>query len=327
MSDVRAIALLSGGLDSELAACVLRQQGIDVHGVCFESPFFGSARAVRAAQQIGIPIRVVEFTDDILSIIERPKHGFGSEMNPCIDCHAAMLRRAGGLMPELGACFLCTGEVLNQRPMSQNRRSLEIVASESGFGDLLVRPLSARLLDETEPERLGWVDRSRLLAIEGRSRSVQLKLAAELGLTGFVSGSGGCALTEPNFAGRLRELRNHEGLADVRDVRLLRYGRHFRLAPRVRAVVGRDQADNEGIASLARPDDTLLTVDGIPGPTALLPAGAADEFVARAAALVARYADVSGSGEVSVTARSGGADRRLAVAPMPRAEVDRLMIH
>ncbi len=323
---VRAIALLSGGLDSELAACVLRQQGIEVHGVCFESPFFGSARAVRAAQQIGVPIRVVEFTADILSIIERPKHGFGSEMNPCIDCHAAMLRRAGDLMSELGARFLCTGEVLNQRPMSQNRRSLGIVARESGYPELVLRPLSARLLDETEPERRGWVDRARLLGIEGRSRKEQLELAAGFGLTGFVSGSGGCALTEPNMAGRLRELRDHEGLQDVRDVRLLRHGRHFRLAPTVKVVVGRDQADNEAIAALARPADVLLTVEGVPGPTGLLPAGAGEELAARAATVVARYADSPAGGPVTVVARTGGVERRAVAAALSREDADRLMI-
>jgi len=301
---VRALSLLSGGLDSRLAVCVLRDQDIEVHGAVFTSPFFGAAAAREAADQLGIPLHVLPFTEDILVLIAAPPHGFGAGMNPCIDCHARMLNRAGAFMEANGFDFLSTGEVLNERPMSQNRRSLETVAKASGYPDRIVRPLSARLLPETRPETLGWVDRNRLLAIEGRSRKPQFELAARYGIRDYPQPASGCLLTEPNFAARLRDLKAHEGLDDLRQIERLKVGRHFRLDERTKLIVGRNERDNEWLAAQARADDLVLSPVEVPGPTALLPAAATPMHVEKAAAICARYSDAPPGGGVKIRVQS-----------------------
>ncbi len=323
---VKALVLMSGGLDSRLAVCVLKAQDIEVAGISFVSPFFDATKAVQAADALGVPLRVEPFTDTIVALVEHPPHGFGGNMNPCIDCHAAMLRRAGQIMEGEGYRFLATGEVLNQRPMSQTFRNLAVVATESGYADRIVRPLSARLLPETEAERRGWVDRSRLLDIEGRSRKRQLALAAEYGLKDWPAAAGGCKLTEPHFSARLRELKAHEGLRDVENIRLLRFGRHFRLSAGVRLIVGRDAQDNEALeqAALAGRHGVLRIVD-IAGPTALLTATATEAEIACAAGICARYSDAGGRPvEIEVTT-GAGVSRRLVTGAAPEA-IDPLRI-
>lgn len=322
-----ALALLSGGLDSMLAVCVLREQGIQVEAVCFESPFFDAVRAEEAARQIRIPLHVVDFTADIVAIVEHPKHGFGSGMNPCIDCHAAMIRRAGDMMKERGFHFVSTGEVLDQRPMSQNRRSLAIVAEESGYAGFLVRPLSARLLPETEPERRQWVDRNRLLAISGRNRKPQFGLAARYGIVNYIAGTGGCRLTEPNYSARLRDLRKHEGVRDPGAVRLLRLGRHFRLDPSVKLVVGRNRADNGIIERVAAPEDIVLKPEGGAGPTCWLPPSAGPEHVRLAAGICARYTDGPSDEPVGIVVRAGPETRRVDVERAGNELVEKLRIN
>jgi hypothetical protein len=323
---VRALVLLSGGLDSRLAACVLRDQGIGVQGLTFESPFFGAEAARRAAAQLGVPLVVEDFTADIVALVESPPHGFGGGMNPCIDCHAAMIRRAGRRMEAEGFHLIATGEVLDERPMSQNRRSLDIVGRESGYGDWLLRPLSARLLPETEPERRGWVDRTRLLDLSGRSRKRQMELADHYGLRDFPTPAGGCRLTEPNYAGRLRDLRRHEGLSDLRVVRLLRVGRHFRLGPAAKLIVGRNAADNAALEAAAGEGDSLLRVEGAPGPTALVPRSLDDSALRLAAAVCARYSDAPRDRPAAVRVRFPGGERVLEVVPADTADVERLRV-
>ena len=299
---VRAFCLLSGGLDSQLAVCVLRDQDIEVHGVTFESPFFEATRGRQAAERLGVPLLVVDFTADILELVRHPPHGFGSHMNPCIDCHARMLRRAGDLMAEHGARFLVTGEVLNERPMSQNRRSLDIVETDSGYSGFVLRPLSALLLPETEPERRGWIRRDGLLGLHGRGRSEQFRLAAHYGLKDFPTPAGGCRLTEPNYARRLRDLRSHEELGDARALRLLRIGRHFRLGPAVKLVVGRQRGENEALEEAAVESDWLLKVEDVPGPSALLSASAGEDQLLLAASICLRYSDLPAGRNGRVTA-------------------------
>jgi len=323
---IRALCLLSGGLDSQLAVCVLRDQGIVVHGVFFESPFFDTRTARTAGDALGIPLHVVDFTADIVSILNAPHFGFGSCMNPCLDCHARMLARAGELLDEQGFHFLATGEVLNERPMSQTRRGLDVVASHSGRQDLIVRPLSAGLLPETEPERRGWVDRSRLLRLQGRGRKNQMRLAEQYGLKNYPSPAGGCRLTEPNFSRRLKDLKEHEGLNGVRSIELLRVGRHFRISDNVKAVVGRNEADNAAIEGLAELYDLLLTTEGMPGPTVLLPMTADRDAVSLGAAICARYADCPGGEQVNVRIRSSREVRHVSVKPAVEEEVARFRI-
>lgn len=324
---VRALGLISGGADSRLAVCVIRDQDIRVEAVSFESPFFSSARARQAAAELGIPLHVLPFADDIISLVEHPPHGFGAGMNPCIDCHARMIRRAGELMRELGADFLFTGEILNQRPMSQNRRALAIVAEASGMASRLLRPLSAKLLPETEVERLGWVDRTRLLDMQGRSRREHPAIGARYGLALSASSGGGCCLTEPHFAARLRDLRRHHALREPFAVQLLHYGRHFRLTDAVICIVGRTEADNEAMAALVPPGALVLSMANIPGPLAILSAGATDEHILTAARLCARYSRSRGETEADVLIQApDGASRTLRVTPATDAELAPLRI-
>ena len=322
----RALALISGGLDSQLAVCVLKEQGVHVEGICFESPFFDSAKARRAAQQAGVELHVVDFTVDIAALLEHPRHGFGACMNPCIDCHLTMLRRAGERMTTMGFDFLVTGEVLNQRPMSQTPHNLEVVARESGYADLVLRPLCARLLPETRPEREGWVDRGRLLDLNGRNRKPQLALAAKYGFKDIPTPAGGCLLTEPQFCGRVRDLRAHEGLADPRDLRRLRWGRHFRLADRVKLILGRNRQENEWLEHDANPEETVLCTVDVPGPTGVLSPGATEDQIQGAAAICVRYSDGRNAESAIVLVRQATGERQLNVAPARPEEEEKVRV-
>lgn len=323
-----ALGLLSGGLDSQLAVKLLQRQGITVRAVVFENPFNDISSAVKAADDLQVPLRIYDFTDDILRLLEDPPHGFGKCMNPCIDCHALMLRRAGALLEEEGCRFLFTGEVLNERPMSQTRRALRIVAADSEFDDLVLRPLSALALPPTRPEREGWVDRSKLLDLNGRRRTAQFALAKEFGLHSYPSPAGGCLLTEPNFCIRLRELREHEGISDGAQVRRLRLGRHFRLTSGAKLILGRNAADNKRLEEIVTLDDAVLTLDGgRMGPTALLPAEAGIEALREAAAITAFYGKCPPSLPTGIAVRRGNESLpTLTTQPMTAAQVDALRI-
>jgi len=295
MSRCKGLSLLSGGLDSRLAVKVLERAGAHVEGVVFETPFFSADGAKRAADALGIVLHVVDFTDDEIALVKNPPHGFGSAMNPCIDCHATMIRRASEMMAKMGFDFVATGEVLAQRPMSQNRQALGIVEKASGCVGRLVRPLSAKLLEPTLPEKEGLLDRDALLDISGRSRTRQLALAAEFGLVDFPSPAGGCKLTEAGFARRLRDLMEHEGLDDRRFVDLITTARRFRLRDGSFLMVGRDSAENEILRRGASVGIRLEPV-AISGPTALLSPSASREEKLFAAAIVATYCKNSGNG-------------------------------
>lgn len=324
--NIRALGLFSGGLDSQLAACVLREQGVEVELVVFDSPFYNPEVAVKAADQLGIELHVVDFTQDIVGLIDNPPHGFGSCMNPCIDCHALMFRRAGEMMLELGCDFIFTGEVLNQRPMSQNRQSLGVVARDSTFADLVLRPLSAKLLEPSKPEREGWVDRDKLLGLSGRSRKPQMKLAEYYGIKEYPSPAGGCRLTDPGYSRRLADLKKHEGISNPRDLTLLRYGRHFRLESGTKLVLGRHAEDNAEIEKLAGPEDILLSAADIPGPTGFLPAGASENDLNVAASILAYYLRHKFDGRLSIRLRSGESERIVSTVPANDKDVDALMI-
>lgn len=284
----RGLALVSGGLDSQLAVRVLQRAGAHVEAVCFETPFFSSASARRAAAALEVKLHVIDFTDDEIALVENPPHGFGGAVNPCIDCHAAMIRRAGELMERLGYDFVATGEVLGQRPMSQNRQSLGIVAKSSGLEGRLVRPLCARLLDPTVPELEGLLDRGSLLDISGRSRDRQIALAAELGVVDYPSPAGGCKLTEEGFGRKLMDLKRHEGLGNRRLVELLNIARRFRLPGGSGVILGRDRNDNAVLSSEVALGVLLAPVN-CPGPTALVPELKSDDDLALAAGLVCSY--------------------------------------
>jgi tRNA U34 2-thiouridine synthase MnmA/TrmU len=307
-----------------LACRVLLNQGIAVTGITFRTPFFGSERGGTAARNLGIAHLVLDITEDHLAMVKAPKYGYGRNMNPCIDCHAMMFNRAGRLMEELGARFLFSGEVLGQRPMSQNLKALRSVEKLSGYQGLILRPLSARLLPETVPEINGLVDRDLLLDIRGRSRLRQMELAEEWGLSEYPTPGGGCLLTDPGFSDRLRELvRVHPG-SDSLDVERLKIGRHFRLPGGSKAVVGRNHEENEKLKNLVREGDIVLRNHELPGPLTLLEAGATPRDTELAAALTVRYGKASsGDKPVSVKVEGpGGEERVLEVYPISRKELE-----
>ncbi|MDK1031318.1 MAG: tRNA (5-methylaminomethyl-2-thiouridylate)-methyltransferase, partial [Planctomycetia bacterium] len=235
-------------------------------------------------------VKVLNVTRKMLKIVKNPEHGYGSQMNPCLDCRINMFREAGRAMHRMGAAFIFTGEVLGQRPMSQRRDAMKLIDAEAGVAGYVLRPLSAKLLPPTEPEKSGIVDREKLLAIAGRSRKPQMALAEQLDLKDYPCPAGGCLLTDPGFAHRLRELLEHDPDARLNDVQLLTAGRHFRLGSAVKLVVGRDEKDNAKVRALARPGDVLIEASDIVGPTALLRGEADEADIQRACELVLLYA-------------------------------------
>ncbi|MDD4101117.1 MAG: tRNA 4-thiouridine(8) synthase ThiI [Kiritimatiellae bacterium] len=315
----RGLSLFSGGLDSQLAVCVLREQGVHVEAVLFTSPFFKNDAPVKAAEALGVKLHKMDFTDDILALVAHPPHGFGGALNPCIDCHALMIRRAGELMVKLGYDFVATGEVLNQRPMSQNRRSLDTVEKDAALGGRLLRPLSALLLETTTPEKEGLVTRELLLGLNGRSRKPQMELAARYGLREYPSPAGGCLLTESGFCRKLADLKEHDGFACVNLVWLLRTGRHFRLPGGAKCVLGRDARDNAELKKACGEADLLMHTVDVPGPTLLMPGGGAAEDVNLAAEMCAAYGDSKERPSVTVKITGCGRDENRAVSVRPRA--------
>lgn len=289
----RALGLFSGGLDSMLAALVLREQRVEVTGLVWVTPFFTAARAEVSATAINLPILIEDLTERYLPLLYEPPRGFGKWMNPCVDCHLLMLREAGKIMTAEGYDFLFTGEVVGQRPFSQNKGSLNLIAKESGYADVLLRPLSARLLKMTRPERQGLVDRQRLYNISGRGRKRQMELAVHFGITDYPAPAGGCLLTNPGYAARLRDWVSHvsQGELQRRDLELLKLGRQFRFSPTLKVHVGRDQQDNEAMEKLVRPDDILLKAVDFPGPLVLIPRAPLDIDLTLPAALCASYSD------------------------------------
>jgi len=288
---MKALCVFSGGLDSMLAAQLIRDQGMDVLALFFETPFFTSPKARKSADHINLPIKVVDITDKHLEIVRNPKHGYGGHMNPCIDCHTLMIRTAGEFLDQEGADFVITGEVLGQRPMSQNLKALALVASESGFQGLVLRPLSAKRLPMTIPEQRGWVDRDRLMGFSGRSRKPQMELAKRLDIRDYPSPAGGCLLTDEAFSRRLKDLVSAVPDFQLREIELLKLGRHFRLSPDTRVIVGRNQKENEEISALSRETDLVLTTVSVPGPTVLVLGDLTPEIEEVAASMTVSYSD------------------------------------
>ena len=297
---MKAIALISGGLDSILAARVVKGQGIDVRGVHFRTPFClrdkdsekGMADlARRLSEEAGIPLRIIDLKDEFLEIVRHPRHGYGSNINPCIDCRVLMLRLAKRIMEEEGASFLVSGEVVAQREMSQHRPVMSRVEKEAQVEGIILRPLSARLLAETVPEKNGWVDRGKLFAFNGRSRRPQIDLAVMLGMLDFPNAAGGCLLTDPRFTERAKDLMKH-GTFDMDNVELLRVGRHFRLSADAKLVVGRNAEENARIEELAREGDLVcLPPEDVSGPSALGRGIFSEDLVNLAVSIACRYSD------------------------------------
>lgn len=323
---VRAIGLCSGGLDSQLAVCVLKAQGIEVEIIVFDSPFYNPAPAIKASKQLDVKLHVIDFTEEIVGLVNNPPHGFGKCMNPCIDCHALMFKRAGQIMIDKGFDFIFTGEVLNQRPMSQNRRSLGVVAKDSSFEDLVLRPLCAKLLEPTKPEREGWVDREKLLALSGRSRKPQFELAKQYGVGDYPSPAGGCRLTEPHYSKRLAELKSHEGLHDSRALTLLRHGRHLRISDKVKLILGRNAEDNKNIEELISEGDIVLTPSELSGPTGILPKNISEDELNTAASILVRYMKTDDGQAVYLKVKSDEGERIIEAKALSQSASDQMLI-
>ncbi len=314
---VKTIALFSGGLDSMLAVEVVRRQGIDVLGLTFETPFFTAEKAKAAARHMDLPLIIKNFTADHLVMLKSPRYGYGKNMNPCIDCHTLMLKFAGRKMEETDADFIITGEVLGQRPMSQGKQSLYVIAKNSGYLSYILRPLSAQLLDPVQAEIDRKIDRSRLLAIQGRGRKQQMQMAADFGITDYSPPAGGCLLTDPIFSRRLRDLFAHGEDRQIRDFDLLKYGRHFRIDDH-KIIVGRNKADNDALQSLVFQDDLVLFMADFPGPRVLVPYGGDENISSIAASLCIRYSDAPDDAEVKVKCVKGNSSKIISTTTAAR---------
>jgi len=291
---MKALSLLSGGLDSIIATKLILDQGIEVVALNFILPFAVEKKdyAGEVAKRFGIPLVRVEAGEEYLDMVRNPKHGYGSGMNPCIDCRIYMLREAKRIAKEVGADFIFTGDVLGERPMSQHRKALELEEKEAGLEKMVLRPLSAKLLPETIPEQKGWVDKSKLCAIKGKSRKPQIALANKFGILEeeYPTPSGGCLLTYREFASKLRDLFDHNERVTVRDVRVLKIGRHFRFGSS-KIIVGRNEAENTLLLDLKNPEDYVFEVPGYGSPITILEGLKSREAIEVAAKLTARYSD------------------------------------
>ena len=295
----KAVALLSGGLDSNLAVRIMQEQDVDVEAVSIKTPFcdFDCGKGCghnlkEVAADLGIKLKTVYLGDEYLKMIMNPKHGYGSGMNPCIDCRAMMFKCAKAHMDEIGADFLITGEVLSQRPMSQNKRALQLIERTAMMEGKIVRPLSARSLPKSDPEISGLIKRENLYSITGRSRKEQLKLAGRYGIIDPPNAAGGCLLTDQSFSNRVKDLianGNHD--MTLNDVELLKVGRHFRLSHTAKLIVGRNEQENEIISGLAMSNDILLEAVQYKGPIGMLRGSGAKSVLSTAARILIRYSD------------------------------------
>jgi tRNA U34 2-thiouridine synthase MnmA/TrmU len=340
---IKAIGMLSGGLDSRLAVRLIQEQGIEVIGVHFYTGFCianrnrrvgriekPSARneALEAGAELDVPVEVIDVAQEYISVVLNPRYGYGSGMNPCVDCRIFMLRRAKDMMDAAGAHFVFTGEVLGQRPKSQHRQQLRTIERESGLEGLLLRPLSAQLLPPTIPEKEGWVDRSRLLSIGGRSRKEQIALADVYNIGDYPQPSGGCCLLpDPNFARRLSDFVDHFSQEKVtpEQMALLAVGRHFRLDEDVKVILGRDEGENNYLSFAAADQWQFRTIDH-PGPTAVTADVLMPKHMEQIAGLAASYSDGKNESLVRVEARRNGQALTLTVAPLSRDAANNLRI-
>jgi tRNA-uridine 2-sulfurtransferase len=329
MTRVKAISLLSGGLDSILATELIRRQGIEVVAFNVKTPFGipkkdGTSEASQAAEQLKVPLKVVAADYDYLRMLRKPKHGYGKNLNPCVDCKIFILKQAKKYAREIGAEFLFTGEVLGERPMSQHGPALKTIAEEAGLKGKLLRPLSAKLLAETVAEKKGLVDRSRLLSIQGRSRKPQFELAKEYGITMYPSPAGGCLLTCEEYAKKLRDLFENKKRVSIADVTLLRVGRHFRMGKN-KFIVGRNETENKFLSANKLPSDYCFELAKVVGPVTLLEGPKTKGAIKTAAELTASYSDAK-DGEVTVNYGKVQLDKSIEVSPPARTEVEKLRV-
>jgi tRNA U34 2-thiouridine synthase MnmA/TrmU len=332
---MKAIALLSGGLDSTLAAKLIMDQGVELEALNFLTVFCTCTNrgetclaSQKAVNGLGIPLKVFNVSEEYLNVVKHPKHGYGSNMNPCIDCRIFMLKKAKVYMEEAGASFIVTGEVLGQRPMSQRRDAMRLIEKEAELEGYIVRPLSAKFLPLTIPEKENWINRETLLGIQGRSRKPQIQLADHYGIRDYPCPAGGCLLTDPQFAKRMKDLTLYQPNFSLNDVHLLKIGRHFRLSPHLKLVVGRNEEDNRKIQTFSQEEDFLLKTLHYPGPLSLLRGEANGTEIEKAASITIRYGKAKDLTSVEVHYKKGREDsyRSISVPSISDEKVRDLMI-
>lgn len=287
----KAVVMISGGLDSTLAAKIMLEQGVELCGLYLSAPWgcCDKTKAMKVAQQLGIDFMVVKMTKEYIGVIRDPKYGYGSQMNPCVDCRIYMFEKAKELMAQIGASYLVTGEVLGQRPMSQMRGSMHTIEEQAGLARRVLRPLSAKHLPVTIPEENGWVDREKLLDISGRGRKPQMELAQRYGILDYPNPAGGCQLTDPQFARRVKDLFDHQEEIDLEDMELLRLGRHFRVDGRTKLIVGRNEQENLTLGEYLAPGRVLYEPDDFPAPAVLLVGPPSEQANRLALAMICHY--------------------------------------
>lgn len=323
----KIVALLSGGLDSRLAVKMMQKQGFDVTAVAIKTPFcdFDCGRGCgfeirEAADSLGVQLKTVYLGDDYIQMLKNPKYGYGSGMNPCIDCRAMMFKAGKKVMQEIGAEFIISGEVVGQRPMSQHKPAPRAIEKESGLEELIVRPLSAGLLPPTKPEIDGLIKRENLGTINGRSRKEQQKLAQEFGFENLPHSGGGCLLTDPIFAVRAKDLFEHVETPTTNDIDLLKIGRHFRLDNKTKLIVGRRGDENEMLKSLGLDKDVLFETKNHAGPISLLRGDDSQKYHKLAAAMTLRYSDAPKKEQGMVIIHKGNFKAEIPTLPAVEAE-------
>jgi len=329
-----AVALFSGGLDSALAILLMRRQNIKVTALTFMT-HFGCDISDRSScggnpypvsEKFGFDVKLMHLGEKFVEIVKNPKYGYGKNMNPCVDCRILMLREAKTFMDLIGADFIITGEVLGQRPKSQMRNSMNTVIRDSELKGRLVRPLSAKLFEETIPEKEGMLNRDLLEGISGRSRKRQMKLAEEFGLEDYPSPAAGCLLTDPSYSRRLKDLIENSPSIDFNDLNLLRVGRHFRINENSKVIVGRNEEDNDKIRQYAKNEHYMLEALGTGSPITLLITSNGDNSILDAASLTARYCGKRKEAEVEVTCINDGDGRKFKVSPADEKLIDKYIL-
>ena len=336
----KAVALISGGLDSLLAAKVMLEQGVHVEGINFYTGFCveGHTHAIRkkdkakpkrnnalwSAEKLGIKLHIIDIIEEYKDVLINPKHGYGANMNPCLDCKIFMVGKAKQWAEENGFDFIITGEVIGQRPMSQRKETMPVISAESGADDLLLRPLCAQNLPETKPEREGWVKRDELYDFSGRTRKPQMALAEKFGFEDYAQPAGGCCfLTDKAYSVKLTDLWASRGKRDyeIDDIMLLKVGRHLRPKPNFKLIVAREEGENNFLQGYRKQFITLRTMSH-KGPLTLLDGTASDEDLELAAQIVARFSQGRDADTVDVEVTENGVHKNITIKPLKADEID-----
>jgi tRNA-specific 2-thiouridylase len=325
---IKAVALLSGGLDSQLSIKIMQEQGIEVIALHFSTPFNDPVEEIIAVRQLtkrlGVELAIIPKTEEFFDIIKHPRFGYGKNLNPCMDCRLWIIQKAWTYAQQVGAEFIITGEVVGQRPKSQHLDQILVVDRASGIPGRILRPLSAKLLPISIPEEKKWVDRDKLLDIQGRSRARQVELGRKYHLVEEYYATGGCPLCEHAYAVKMRDYLDHTSSVSLREIWLLKIGRHFRYGD-TKIIVGRHKDDNEKLEKLAGPDDLRFEVQGVGSPITLLQGPATDDAIQFAASLTARYSDAKGA-VVEVNSNTGKSSTKISVKSADPATLEKYRI-